>query len=627
MRFRVHSAFSLLWLVAVLGFAGSTAAQPPAPTKLVATPFWSESENEGRVRLDWEYPDSRSPRFSPAWEYQYRYRPLTGTYPQDGRPDGWAPGWTDLTGDTPGQFPSGAARTGTVLNLTRQGFYEIRLRVKAGGGSRAGAHATADEVAVSSSPELPPIARVVATGGDGFVTLDWRDYPPLTLSTGHEVRWDWRRRVVGGPWGPFLIRDVPGEPCGIDYPLSLPATVRRIELRNVQVGVTYEYQLRIRRARPVFNDMDERIGTECFHGRVSPTSNSVTPAGSGSLQPPTALEVTSTRAGTLTIRWQPPNPPPYQYLVQWIVERPGPDGRVDGFWQDAGTPRGTTTELTISGLTDGEPYTVRVCSQGPNGTPDPATESNWRQYCAVAQGTAGLPNKPPELGPVKLEDLTLTVNSAYVVSLVGVFTDPDGDTLTYTAQSSDPAVVSVSGPAHSTSFTVSALKVGSARITVVARDEANPTRPAAVQFNVIVEPAPPNLYPPTALVVTSPGPDQLQVAWTAPTRGDRPGRYWIGYLFQRDAGDEGVLTASIPAGTPTNSPFVISGLTGGEPYTIVVCSQTADGRPAYGDDPGAPPYPCASAQGTPALASNPPAPAGVTANLTGIANIRVDWTP
>ena len=48
----------------------------------------------------------------------------------------------------------------------------------------------------------------------------------------------------------------------------------------------------------------------------------------------------------------------------------------------------------------------------------------------AARGGAvsGLPNEPPEVGDVTLEDLVLTVNSAYVVGFVGVFTDPDGDT-------------------------------------------------------------------------------------------------------------------------------------------------------------------------------------------------------
>ena len=428
----LHHHLVRLGLVAVLALAAvaPAAGQAPPATDLIATPYWTSSgANPGGVRLAWTYPDA-SLHLVDGWLVSFRSRTTTGAYPPG--PSGSAQaGWGDWY-DT-GQPPTERAYVQDSLEGGK--WYQFRIRVKrTGAGEQHGDPAYFDEVLVNSTPDLPPIAVLVATGGDGTVTLDWTAYP--ALATSDAIRWDWRRRVVGGAWGPFGIGDVvdsPDEACGEFYPRSLPKTARSIELRNVEAGTTYEYQLRVRRWFPAEEGPPARPIT-CDHAQVSPTSNPVTPTGSGSLNPPSIREVTSSRAGTLTVRWKPPNPPPYQYLVQWIVGREtGPDGP-EAVWQDAGTPRGSTTEITISGLTDGNPYTVRVCSQGPDGTPDPgdpAEGENWRRYCAVAQGTAGLPNKPPELGDVTLEDLALTVNSAYVVSLVGVFTDPDGDTLTY----------------------------------------------------------------------------------------------------------------------------------------------------------------------------------------------------
>jgi uncharacterized protein YjdB len=56
------------------------------------------------------------------------------------------------------------------------------------------------------------------------------------------------------------------------------------------------------------------------------------------------------------------------------------------------------------------------------------------------------------------------------VSLTGVFTDEDNDTLTITAKSSDTAVATVSVASDQSSLTVTAVKVGTATITVSAAD-------------------------------------------------------------------------------------------------------------------------------------------------------------
>jgi hypothetical protein len=71
------------------------------------------------------------------------------------------------------------------------------------------------------------------------------------------------------------------------------------------------------------------------------------------------------------------------------------------------------------------------------------------------------------------------------VSLAGVFTDADNDTLTITARSSNTAVATVSVASDHTSLTVTAVKEGAATITVTADDGNNAT--VSDTFDVTVE--------------------------------------------------------------------------------------------------------------------------------------------
>ena len=76
------------------------------------------------------------------------------------------------------------------------------------------------------------------------------------------------------------------------------------------------------------------------------------------------------------------------------------------------------------------------------------------------------------------------------VSLTGVFTDDDGDTLTLTAKSSDTAVATVSVATDGSSLTVTAKKVGTATITVTADDGKGGTATATFTVTVKANSAP-----------------------------------------------------------------------------------------------------------------------------------------
>ena len=84
-------------------------------------------------------------------------------------------------------------------------------------------------------------------------------------------------------------------------------------------------------------------------------------------------------------------------------------------------------------------------------------------------------NSPPVLSGT-LDDQTVTVGEPIDVSIEGVFTDPDGDELTYTAESDDTnvATVELSG----TDMTISGVNAGSTIFKITATDS---------EFNVVGE--------------------------------------------------------------------------------------------------------------------------------------------
>ena len=126
----------------------------------------------------------------------------------------------------------------------------------------------------------------------------------------------------------------------------------------------------------------------------------------------------------------------------------------------------------------------------------------WAGACGGESGTGPeLPPPPPNRPPVvsgSIPDQTLTVGDSVPVNAASLFTDPDGDALTYTAMSSAPGTVGVT--LSGTTVTVTAVGAGTAIITVTARDPGGLS--AAVSGNVTVEE--PN-RPPVAVLPVLPG--------------------------------------------------------------------------------------------------------------------------
>ena len=101
-----------------------------------------------------------------------------------------------------------------------------------------------------------------------------------------------------------------------------------------------------------------------------------------------------------------------------------------------------------------------------------APHENWTTKTYTFVITRELPNgnNAPTVAAPIADVSSLQVDSEQQVSLSGVFTDPDNDTLTIEATSSDTDVATVTVAADKSSLTLTGKKVGTATITVTAND-------------------------------------------------------------------------------------------------------------------------------------------------------------
>ena len=132
----------------------------------------------------------------------------------------------------------------------------------------------------------------------------------------------------------------------------------------------------------------------------------------------------------------------------------------------------------VSGVREGS-ATVTVTASDGKATSAPQT------FTVTVTG-----NGPPVCDIHSSVQLTLEVGGPGAsMGIVDVCTDPDGDTLRFTARSSSPSVVSVSDPSGSRAdYSITAVGPGSARITVSATDPDGLSDSAS--FPVTVTPDP-----------------------------------------------------------------------------------------------------------------------------------------
>ena len=213
---------------------------------------------------------------------------------------------------------------------------------------------------------------------------------------------------------------------------------------------------------------------------------------------PAPTEVSAESAGptSLLVRWTA-SPGAQGYWVQWRA--PGEAWSLERLIEVPATgatagPRGALSNgarslsARIDGLRTGVEYEVRVLALKRGDPGDPSYSA--RATPGTASGFAG-GNRAPELaeapGPLALE-----LGGATELDLAGMFRDPDGDALSYSASSSDSevALASVSGA----TLRVEAGRPGLADVAVEATDPQGLSALAEMRVEVVaplcqVEPA------------------------------------------------------------------------------------------------------------------------------------------
>ena len=173
----------------------------------------------------------------------------------------------------------------------------------------------------------------------------------------------------------------------------------------------------------------------------------------------------------VTLTWDPAND---NTISRWEYQQKQGTGGTYGAWTSITNSDAATTTHALENLTNDIAYFFRL--RAVNATGNGA--SSGEQSATPAAG-----NNPPTVQN-PLADLTLVAGTTQDVDVSGTFDDHDGinDTLTYTANSDDTSVATVS--LSETTLTVSGVAAGDTTVTVSASDSS---ASASDTFEVTVE--------------------------------------------------------------------------------------------------------------------------------------------
>ena len=153
---------------------------------------------------------------------------------------------------------------------------------------------------------------------------------------------------------------------------------------------------------------------------------------------------------------------------------------------DMATVAVSGANLTVTGVSGGT-ATITVTASDPEG------------FSAQQAFEATVPNRAP-VATDSIPDQTVQAGDSDSVDLGEHFSDPDGDALTYRAESSAPAVASVA--VSGASVTVTGVSAGTATVTVTARDPGGLEAKQSFQVTVPNRPPEPLGTIPTQSIAT-----------------------------------------------------------------------------------------------------------------------------
>ena len=258
--------------------------------------------------------------------------------------------------------------------------------------------------------------------------------------------------------------------------------------------------------------------------------------------------------GTLSVAFTAPSSNGGAAITNYKVSTDG------GTTFTAVSPAATTSPITISGLTNGTAYTVKI--RAVNAAGDGAPSTGVAGTPVTVPGAPTITGITPGNGTLSVAFTAPSSNGGAAITNYKVSTD-GGTTFTAVSPAATTSPITISGLTNGTAYTVKIRAVNA------AGDGAASTGVAGTPVTVPGAPT---------IAGITPGNGTLSVAFTAPSSNG--GAAISNYKVSTD--DGATFTAVSPAAT--TSPITISGLTNGTAYTVKILAVNAagDGAPSTG---------------------------------------------
>ncbi len=446
----------------------------------------------------------------------------------------------------------------TITGLTAGTSYDVRViatRTNAPDGT-----ASSEATGTARYPAAGVPSGVTVTPAVGSLVVSWT---AAANANGYKVQWKSGMQV-------YNTGDRQATSSSTSHTIS-----------SLTAGT--EYTVRVIATRTNAPDSaasSERTGTAQYAAPGVPSGVTVTPAVE-------SLTVTWTAATNAS-----------GYKVQWK----GPGQSYDAATRQA---TATGTSHTITGLTGGTSYDVRVISTRTN-APDSAASSD----------TSGTAQSPPPGAP---GGVTVTPAVASLIVSWNAVTGASGYKVQWKSGSQVYNTTDRQATASGTSHTITGLTAGTEYDVQVIATHMNAPDSAA-SGEVSGTPQQPAAGAPSGVTAT-PAVESLAVSWTAGTNAN-------GYKVQWKSGSQGYDAATRQATVSSGTSYTITSLTGGTEYTIRVISTrtNAPDSAASSEETGIPQQP------PPGVPSNVrAAPAGLTSltvswdAVTGASGYKVQW--